>query len=301
MSSVPNLQRSSASFVINVSVTVAAFGLAPFLKKSVLTNGTSPWMVALVSAIAAAIFGLLIAAREEPHVLRRLIAPRNVRALAPIGILATGIVTLLVALALTTTTATNRSLFQAAYPTATLLFAHLLLGERLRLTQYACIGLISLGLLLMNAGNGGVRFGPGFWLLLATLPLIGLSDVYGKRLTAQMPTTLIACGRNVYGALFVAAVALFLDLGPWPGLTDLALLITAGICQAVGIWTLYRAFELDKASLVSSLVATAPLVTASLEWFLLTLALGPLQWAAVVLVTAAAILLAQTAANGRSD
>jgi drug/metabolite transporter (DMT)-like permease len=301
MDPVANRKRPSGAFLVNVGVTVAAFGLAPFLKKSVLENGASPWMVALVSALAAATISIVIASRRVPNLVGGLLDPRHLRALVLIGIVATGIVTLLVSLALTTTTATNRSLFQAAYPASTLLFAHLLLGERLRWLQYACIVAITLGLFLVNAGHDGVRFGQGFWLLLATLPLIGLSDVYGKRLTADIPPVLIACGRNVYGALFVVGVVIFLELGPRPEVLDIALLSAAGICQGLGIWTLYRAFELDKASLVSSLVATAPLVTAVLELLLLTLALDPVQWTGVALVIAAAVLLAQTASNGRAD
>lgn len=92
--------------------------------------------------------------------------------------------TLLVVQALTVTTATNRSLFQSAYPAATLLFAHVLPGGRLRIAQYAAVSLLMGGLLLINWDNDdalrfgfGFGFGSGFWLLLATLPLIRLRDI----------------------------------------------------------------------------------------------------------------------------
>ena len=46
--------------------------------------------------------------------------------------------------------------------------------------------------------------------LLATLPLIGLTDVYSKRLTDQVPPLVLAAGRNFYGAVFIALVSIAL-------------------------------------------------------------------------------------------
>ena len=223
----------------------------------------------------------------------------NLMPLLVIGIVATGIVTLLAAAALSTTTATNRSLFLAAYPAATLLFAHLLLGERLRPAQYIAIGLLLVGLVVMNDSSGGFHFSQGFWLLLATLPLIGLTDVYSKRLTDQVPPLVLAAGRNFYGAVFIALVALFVDLGNQLSFVQAVALLAAGGCQGVAVWTLFRAFERSKASLVSSLVAASPIVTLILEVTLLELSLTSVQWLAMLIVIVAAVWLAQSGQGER--
>ena len=279
---------------VNAGISVIGFGLAPFLKKVAIQGGVTPWMVSLVSACGAAMITLAILSRVRPQAFTRLFDRRYLLPLLGIGIVATGIVTLLAAAALSTTSATNRSLFHAAYPAATLLFAHFLLGERLRASQYSAIVLLLLGLLVMNTPGGRIQLTQGFWLLLATLPLIGLTDVYSKRLTGTISPHLLAAGRNLYGALFIAGVALFVDLGNRLALDQALALLAAGGSQGIAVWMLFRAFERSKASLVSSLVAASPLVTLVLEVTLLDYSLTSLQWIGMLVVIAAAVWLAQT-------
>ena len=64
-----------------------------------------------------------------------------------------------------------------AYPAITLLLARLWLGESLRRIQYVAVAVLMAGLLLINGDMQTLWLGSGFWLLLATLPLIGFSDV----------------------------------------------------------------------------------------------------------------------------
>jgi drug/metabolite transporter (DMT)-like permease len=283
---------------VNAGISVIGFGLAPFLKKVAIQGGVTPWMVSLISACGAAMITVAILARLRPQKFSQLFDRRYLLPLVGIGIVATGIVTLLAAAALSTTSATNRSLFHAAYPAATLLFAHFLLGERLHASQYTAIALLLLGLLVMNNPGGGFQLTPGFWLLLATLPLIGLTDVYSKRLTDTISPQLLAAGRNLYGALFIAGVALFVDLGNQLSLDQALVLLVAGGAQGVAVWMLFRAFERSKASLVSSLVAASPLVTLVLEVTLLGFSMTSLQWLGMLIVITAAVWLAQTGDRG---
>jgi drug/metabolite transporter (DMT)-like permease len=278
----------------NAAISVIGFGLAPLLKKVAIQGGVTPWMVSLVSACGAAMISVVILARLRPQKFSALFDRRYLLPLAGIGIVATGIVTLLAAAALSTTSATNRSLFHAAYPAATLLFAHFLLGERLHARQYIAIALLLLGLIVMNKPGGEFQFHQGFWLLLATLPLIGLTDVYSKRLTGDVSPQLLAAGRNLYGALFIAGIALFVDLGDQLSAGQALALLAAGGCQGIGVWMLFRAFERSKASLVSSLVAASPLVTLILEVTLLGFSLTSVQWLGMLIVITAAVWLAQT-------
>jgi drug/metabolite transporter (DMT)-like permease len=275
----------------NVALTVTAFGLMPFCKKAAIEAGSTPGEVAIVTLVVAACVSLLILVRQQPSSLGQLVRGRHVFPLLLIGVLAGGLVTLLVSYALTITTATNRSLFQAAYPAATLLFAYAMLRERLSPPQYLSIAAIMLGLLLMNGLGEGLRFGIGFGLLALTMPLIGFSDVYGKRLTGDIPPVLVASGRNFYGALFVLVLAPWLWTVSVPVLTGLVWLVAAGAAQAIGVWTFYRALETGQASLVASLTATAPLVTVLAEVSVLGLVLGKWQWAGVAVVVLASFEL----------
>ena len=277
--------------LVNIGLTVSAFGLMPFCKKAAIEQGATPGEVAVVTLVVAAVASLLILARQQPSSLRLLIRGRHVLPLLILGFLAGGLVTVLVAYALTFTTATNRSLFQAAYPAATLLFAHAMLHERLSLGQYLSVAGIMLGLLLMNGLGDNLRFGLGFGLLALTMPLIGFSDVHGKRLTEHVSPVLVACGRNVYGAVSVLLLAPWLFAVGVPALMEFLWLAAAGAAQAIGVWTLYRALESGRASLVASLIATAPLITVLAEASLLDLELDKWQWLGVAVVVLAAFEL----------
>ena len=292
--------RPIDSVAVNAAISILGFGLAPFLKKIAIEGGVTPWMVSLVSTCGAAIVSILILARLRPKEFGKLFDRRHLVPLLVIGIVATGIVTLLAAIALSTTTATNRSLFLSAYPAATLLFAHLILGERLQTPQYMAIALLLAGLVVMNDSSAGLKFSQGFWLLLVTLPLIGLTDVYSKRLVSDVSPLLLATGRNLYGTLFIAVVALFVNLGDQLSSGQAVALLAAGACQGIAVWTLFRAFERSKASLVSTLVAASPFVTLGLEVTFLDLSLTPVQWLGMFIVIAAAVWLAQTGRNARA-
>jgi drug/metabolite transporter (DMT)-like permease len=147
------------------------------------------------------------------------------------------------------------------------------------------------GLLLVNGGGDGFRLGVGFWLLCATLPLIGLGDVLSKRLTRDLSPLVLSVGRSVYGALFLLLVTPFLGLAWIDGAVEWLALAAAGLLQGVGVWTLYRAMQGGKASLVAAMVAAAPLATLAAESAFLGLHLAVLQWIGLVIVLGAATWL----------
>jgi len=274
---------------IDVVVTIGAFGLTPFLQKLAIVDGVPARTVALFTAVFAALTAVGVMVARNPRTPRCLFMPAHRWRLLLLGVLAGGMVTLLAAEALTTTSATNRSLVQSAYPAVTLLFARYLLGERLRVAQYAVIAVLLIGLLLANSDAGRLRVDTGFWLLAATLPLVGLGDIYGKRLTHQLSSVVIAGGRSVYGAVFLGvALPLFGVILP-SSPAHWFWICAAGILQGMGVWTLYRAMNVSKASIVAALVASAPLVTVAAEGLFIGLSLDTVQWLglAVVLVAAA--------------
>ena len=277
---------------VNATVTVFGFGLSPFFQKLAIERGVTAWSVALATVVFAAMAALAVVLWRDRGTLACLVAPRARGFLLLLGVLSTGLVTLLVSQALTTTTATNRGLFQSATPAATLLFAHFLLRERLARDQYVAIAVVMVGLLLVNGGGDGFRPGIGFWLLCATLPLIGLGDVLSKRLTRDLSPLALTVGRSVYGALFLVLFTPFLGLEGVGGPVEWFALAAAGLLQGVGVWTLYRAMQGGKASLVAALVAAAPLATLSAESAFLGLDLAPVQWIGLGIVLAAAGWLA---------
>ncbi|MEJ2603864.1 MAG: EamA family transporter [Gammaproteobacteria bacterium] len=162
--------RTSARLVADVGLAGFCLGFAPLARKAALTAGAQPLPLAVASTGTAAAFAIAILVAGGSGSLRKSLPRRTWWHVLAVGAMGSGAVVLLSVLAMTETTATNRSLFQSMYPVATAIAARLLLGERLRLVAYAIIAVMSAGLFLMNTGPGGIVIGRPFWLLAATLP-----------------------------------------------------------------------------------------------------------------------------------
>lgn len=267
-------------------------------QKMALTGGGSSLLVAFSSAFMTAWVVLAwLAARGRLHSLS-VLSGRQLLPLLLIGALGSGLVSLFGILAMTETSASNRALFQSAYPAATALAARLLLGERLSARVYFWIGLICLGLLMMNLESHGAMSLTGwpFWLLLATLPLIGLADVIAKRSLDQQSPEEVAAGRAVGGVTVLGlmlpwmlpeAVSGLVAVWPW--------LLLSGLCMAAFTLALYQVFDRTFAAVAASLIALAPLLTLVGEIAMLGLTLAAYQWIGFVLVLIAVVGLSRWA------
>ncbi|MEE4637951.1 MAG: DMT family transporter [Wenzhouxiangella sp.] len=279
-------------------IAVLALGTAPLAHKLALTRGASALLVASTSALitAVAVFGWLVARGRADRL--RLIGARQAFWLLLIGVLGSGLVSVFGILAMTETSASNRALFQSAYPAATALAARMLLGERLNPRIYAWIGLVCAGLLMMNMERNGALSLTGwpFWLLLSTLPMIGLADVIAKRSLSDQEPEVVAAGRAFGGALILILALPWAagDAGDalvqaWPWL------LLSGLCMAVFTVALYQVFDRTFATVAASLIALAPLLTLMGEIGFLGLSLGRIQWVGFALVLLAVIGLSRRA------
>lgn len=264
-----------------LTVALLGLGAAPLAHKMALDGGASPLLVAFSSALVTAVVVVGWLFGRGCGAALRTLDTRAALSLLLIGALGSGLVSLFGIAAMTETSASNRALFQSAYPAATALAAGVLLGERLDVRAYVWIALVCLGLVLMNLErNAGLSVsGWPFWLLLATLPLIGLADVIAKRSLGHQVPEVVAAGRAVGGVL-VLALAL-----PWmlPGAAAAVaavwpLLLVSGLCMAAFTVALYQVFDRTFATIAASLIALAPLLTLGGELALLGLTLNWFQW-----------------------
>src|SRR6056297_1830325 len=290
------LKLRMLSFYSWTLAAVIALGLSPLAMKMALSAGGSSLQVALITALVAAslVCGWMMARNKAQRLPR--MRWRQQMALLLVGALSSGLVPLFGILAMTETSASNRALFQSAYPAATALAARFLLGERLGPFSYLLIALVCTGLVLMN-----VESGPGlsmldwpFWLPLATLPMIGVADVIAKRNLVDQPPEVVAAGRAVGGVL-ILTLALpwaFPDLG-----TTLQAawhwMLLGGVCMGIFAVALYQVFDRTAASLAASLVALAPVLTLAAEAALLGVSLDAWQWAGFTLVLVALLWLSR--------
>jgi len=281
------------------SIATAALGLgaAPLAKKVALEAGASPLPLALATVSMAGVIAWVAWLRGRGLDVLRSISRSTWLHVAVVGTLGSAAVSLLAVLALTQTSATNRGVFQAMYPVATAIAARLMLGERPGRFAYFVIGLMTLGLLAMNAEGGTVKMGLSFWLLAATLPLIGFADVYARRSLDGADAGFVSAGRLLFGALALGlALAVYAPLRDQPidfGLQNaLPWILAAGLATAAGLLGFYRAMDRAGASLAAAFVGTAPAVTLLGEWLLLGTGFTVVQLVGVVTVVAGAVALA---------
>lgn len=276
----------------DLALAAGFLGFAPLAKKAALEAGVAPLPLAGMTTALAALTGItwyLLAGRRPPTAL---FSGHTLARLAVVGGLGSGLVVLLAIFAMTGTTATNRALFQSMYPVATAIFARILLGERLAGTNYGIIAAMTLGLFLMNSGPDGLVIGLPFFLLAATLPLIGIADVYAKRSLAEIDPLLVATGRLVAGAAVIWPVLPLAADPDWPAaVAAWPWIAAAGIATAGGILGLYRAMNSAGASLAAAFAGLAPVVTAAAEWLLLDTGFLPIQLAGLLVVICGAVVL----------
>lgn len=258
-----------------------------------LVEGAAPLPLTLATVSVAGVLALVyLLLRQGASWLRQPAAGAWLNVLL-VGALGSGAVVLLGVLAMTTTSATNRGLFQAMYPVATAIAARLMLDERLAAASYALIAAMTGGLLLMFWRDGGLALGLSFFLLLGTLPLIGLADVWAKRTLADADAGFVTVGRLLAGALVLSLTLPLIGADQWAGLgASAGWVALAGAAMAAGLLGLYRAMDVAGASRAAAFAAMAPVVTAVLEWSLLGLSLGAPQLVGIALVVTGAVILA---------
>jgi len=273
---------------------MGALGAVHFVEKLAITRGAPPGAFALgQTAVALGVLAPLWLWRRRQRPLT-LVHSGRLRSLALIGVLASGLVVLVSIVALTYTTATHKGAIQAAYPLGTMLFAWLLLRERITALGYVSAAGIVTGVVLLTSRGLTAAPNPGDWLLIGTVPLMGFSDAYAKRVLADVPPITVSLGRYLFGTLFLSVMLLVLDLGAPPALVPFwELVLAAGGLSALAMGLFYRSIDRIGPSLAAGLLAGAPIVTVALEWTLVGERFTALQLLGIALVIAGVVELAR--------
>lgn len=275
-------------------VAMGALGSVHFVEKLAIAEGAPPGAFALGQTGSALAILAPVWLWRARHERLTLFHSGRLRSLALIGVLASGLVVLLSIVALTHTTATHKGAIQAAYPLGTMLFAWLLLRERITLLGYASGAVIVTGVVLLTSRGLSGTPNPGDWLLIGTIPIMGFSDAFAKKVLADVPPITVSVGRYLFGAVFLSVVLLVVDLGsPRDLLPIWPLVLAAGALTAIAMGLFYLSIDRIGPSLAAGLLAGAPVVTVTLEWTALGERFSALQLVGVALVIAGVVELAR--------
>jgi len=136
----------------------------------------------------------------------------------------------------------------------------------------------------------------GTWLVLAATVLWAIENVIAKITLKTVPSAIVTWGRMVFGLPFLfAAVLIFGKVGLLTSATSysLAPIITSSVLLTLYVSTWYSALSKAPATLVSSVLVFAPVVTAVLSLLIFGKPIAGQQIAMITLLTAGTLLCIQ--------
>lgn len=198
--------------------------------------------------------------------------------------------------------AANGALITSTSPAFIVLFAGLLLGERVSLRRVGAVLLATAGVAIvigpadLLAGGGG-RALWGKVLLLGAGLTWGLYTVLGKRFSARHGALATTFWASVSGALLNLPLALLepapRPLATWPPTAWVGVVYIALISTAVAFYLYNRGFELLDAGTAAVFFFVQPVVGAFLGWWLLGEPLGAGFFLGGLLIGAGVVLAAR--------
>jgi drug/metabolite transporter (DMT)-like permease len=249
------------------------------------------------AAISIPAFTLLFLLASPILLAGETIAWRAVPIFAAVGLVFPALLTLL-------TFAGNRALGPVVTaslgnisPLFAVLLAVALLGEPLRLWQFAGLLLIVAGVLVITVTRANEMRSWRTWALLLPLGAAGLRGLMPPVIKMGLeiwPNVVAACLTGyIFSTLTVLTVervrnGRFIVRAPWPGRIWFAL---TGICNGVGTLLLYAALGAGPVSVVAPLVASYPMITVGLNMLVFGHSQGALRLATGATLTVFGVVL----------
>lgn len=235
-------------------------------------------LLTLRLVLGLAVLGLILARARDP----RLPRGRELARVLAVGLLGFGISVGAQFVGTDKSTAVNGSLITSAAPAFILVFAALILRERLTARRVAAVALATAGVVvivdLSRADFGSDTFAGDVALAVAAVTW-GLYSVLVRQVSARLDTLVVTIIAFIGGLCLVAPAALVeltqRPIGPIDGGTVLGILYLGVVSTAGAMWLWNRAFALVDASVASLFFFAQPIVGAFLGVALLGQTLTP--------------------------
>jgi drug/metabolite transporter (DMT)-like permease len=242
--------------------------------------------------MAIAILGIILRRRgdHQPH-------RRAIIRLLGVGVIGFGISVGAQFVGTDKSTAVNGALITSASPAFILIFAALILRERLTRLRIAAVALATIGVIVIidpaNADFSSQTFFGDMALAVAALTW-GLYSVLVRRVSAHYDTLMVSVYALI-GGLFLTVPAAVLELRDRPigqidGGTVLGILYLGVVSTAAAMWMWNRAFALVDASVASLFFFAQPLVGTLLGVILLEQAMTDGLWIGTALIVAGVLV-----------
>jgi drug/metabolite transporter (DMT)-like permease len=287
----------AAATISGVAVFVNGYGVRAVPDATVYTTAKN-----LVAAVVLALVAGTVASRSTGELVRPRTA-RHIAGLAAVAVVGGSVPFVLFFEGLARASSTHAAFVQKTLVFWVVLLAVPLLGERLRAAQVSAIGLILGGLVALDGGLRGFRFGDGESLILVATLLWAVEVIVAKRLLRELPPLTVGLARMGGGVLLLVAwtaatgrigALAQLDWRGWLWSTATGVIL-AGY---VGVW--FAALARARAMDVTAILTLGAVITAMLALLVKGTTLAPAGLGGMVLLLAGASLIAATRIRGRA-
>jgi len=251
----------AAAAIRGLAVFVNGYGVRVVRDATVYTTAKN-----LVAAVVLGLLAVALARRTTP-VARLPRSPRDWAGLAAIAVIGGSVPFVLFFEGLARASSTHAAFVQKTLVVWVAVLAVPLLGERLRAVHVAAMALIVGGLVALDGGLRGFRFGDGELLILAATLLWAVEVVVAKRVLRGVAPETVAVSRMGMGVVvllgWLAVTGRFgalLNLGARGWIWSLA----TGLILAGYVATWFTALSLAGAIDVTAVLSVAAVVTAAL-------------------------------------
>jgi drug/metabolite transporter (DMT)-like permease len=286
-----------AATISGVAIFVNGYGVHAVPDATVYTAAKN-----LVAALVLTLVAASVAGRRASGV----VLPRTAKhaaGLAAVAVLGGSVPFVLFFEGLARASSTHAAFLQKTLVFWVVLLAVPLLGERLRAVHVAAVALILGGLVALDGGLRGFRFGDGEWLILAATLLWAVEVIVVKRLLHELPPLTVGLARMGGGVLLLIGwtaasgrLGVLTHLG-WRGWlwSTVTGVILAGY---VGIW--FAALARARAVDVAAILTLGAVITAFLAAVVKGMALAPASLWGMGMLLAGASLVAAARNRGRA-
>jgi drug/metabolite transporter (DMT)-like permease len=274
---------------IFLSLGVAGISGISIFANALFVSKTDPLIFTLIrNVVVALILTMLLVAGGQIKKLVTLLK-REWGKLAAIGAIGGGIPFALFFTGLSYIGAVNGNILQKTLFLWVALLAVPLLHEKLSKLQLVGYFTLFVGMFVFG-GTLHVIWNTGTWFVLVATILWAIENVIAKVTLKTVPSTIVSWGRMVFGLPFlIAAVVLFGKIGSIS--FSLTPILVSSVLLAVYVTTWYKALSMAPATLVSSILVFAPVVTAIVSLVIFHKPILGQQVTMIALLTAGTLLL----------
>ena len=276
-----------------LSIITAIISGCSIFANSIFVSKTDPLIFSIVrnAVVAVMLTGILVAAGKIGEL--RSLTKRQWGQLAIIGIVGGGIPFALFFTGLSQIGAVSGNLIQKTLFLWVAVLAVPFLHERISKIQLTGYAVLLLGMFVVG-GTFTVINKTGTWLILAATILWAVENVIAKVALKNIPSAIVSWGRMVFGLpCLLAAALVFGKIGLLTHASSFALMpiLVSSIFLTVYVTVWYSALSKAPATLVSSVLVFAPVVTALLGGVFLHKPVAGQQGITLMLLTVGVILV----------